>query len=54
MLQAHWFLLASLLTLTTLATRADADPPKIAPEGPVWGAAAGFQFDRKQTKSASL
>src|ERR1700756_2143442 len=50
MLQAHWFLLASLLTLLTLAKRADADPPKIAPEGPVWDAAAGFQFDKKADK----
>ena len=47
MLKAHWFLLASLLTLSTLATRAEADPPKIAPEGSVWDAAAGFQFDKK-------
>ena len=50
MLKAHWFLLASLLTLSTLATRADADPPKIAPEGPFWDAASGFQFDKKADK----
>jgi hypothetical protein len=50
MLKAHWYLLASLLTLLTLAKRADADPPKIAPEGPVWDAAAGFQFDKKADK----
>ena len=50
MLKAHWFLLALVLTLSTLATRAYADPPKIALEGPLWGAAAGFQFDKKADK----
>ena len=44
------FLLASLLTLAALDVRADADPPKIAPEGPVWSVGAGFQFDGKADK----
>src|SRR3954465_6258991 len=45
------FLLASLLTLAALDVRADADPPKIAPEGSVWSAGAGFQFDGKADKT---
>jgi hypothetical protein len=48
--RAHWLLLASLLTLSTLDARADADTPKVAPEGPVWSAAAGFYFDEKADK----
>ena len=50
MSKAHWLLLASFLTLSTLDARADADPLKVAPEGPVWSAAAGFQFDEKADK----
>ena len=53
------FLLAFLLTLAALDVRADADPPKIAPEGPVWSVGAGFQFDgkadkKRESRAASL
>ncbi len=50
MSKARKLLLASLLTLSALDARADADPPKIAPEGPVWSTGAGFQFDGKADK----
>src|SRR5689334_6272215 len=43
-------LLASFMTLAALDVRADADPPKIAPEGPVWSAGTGFPFDGKADK----
>ena len=48
MSKAHWLLVASLLTLA--APDARADPPQVAPEGPVWSTCAGFQFDSKVDK----
>jgi hypothetical protein len=48
MSKARKLLLASLLTVAALDARAD--PPKVAPEGPVWSAGAGFQFDGKADK----
>ena len=48
MSKAHWLLVVSLLTLAVPDARAD--PPKVAPEGPVWSAGAGFQFDTKADK----
>src|SRR4051812_5198834 len=46
-----WTLFASFLMLSSFDARADADPPKIAPEGPVWSAGAGFQFADKANKT---
>jgi hypothetical protein len=48
MSKAHWLLASFLLTLSSLNAAADA--PKITPEGPVWSAGAGFQFDEKANK----
>src|SRR5262249_55771481 len=43
------FFLALILSLTAPGARA-AGPPSVAPEGPVWGAGAGFQFADKPDK----
>jgi hypothetical protein len=48
--KAHAVLLASALALSWLHGTAAADPPRVAPEGPVWTAGGGFQFDSKPNK----
>ena len=47
MSKARWLLAASLLALSPLSAQAD---PPVPPDGPVWGAGAGFQFDEKANK----
>jgi hypothetical protein len=48
--KAHAVLLASALALSWPHGTVAADPPRIAPEGPVWVAGGGFQFNSKPNK----